>query len=341
MKAYFDRTALVAFGIAAILGGLSAVLAVKRSFHDEESPASPSSSVKPSIRMLIGFEAGGGTDIIARMIAMEMQKTLGQPVVCINRPGGGGLVSWRELVASPPDGLTIAIFLPLNASIQKHLRTSMTWVDPVEDIRFLGMVNRDPWGVAVRADAPFHDINGFVEWIRAHPRAKLGDGGPATAYHWAFEDMMDRFGFRNKTVTYRGATASSLLAVAGGEVVAAGAGPSEADSMVRAGLVKMIAIAADERNPVYADIPTFREQGFDFTFGPARGFAAPAGTPDDQVQMLAEAIKRAYESESFQDYLKTSGQGGWYLSPQDGEAFIKETDAKFHDLIQKAGLARE
>lgn len=292
------------------------------------------------VKMLIGFGAGGGTDTIGRKIAIEMEKALGQPVVVVNKPGGGGLVSWKELVAAEPDGYTIAVFLPLNAAIQKYLETSKAWIDPLSDVRMLGMVNADSWGIAVKADQPYDDIGGFVEWVKANPGAKVSDGGPATAYHWAWEAFQDRFGIELRTVTYKGGTAGGLKAVAGGEVVAAGAGAPEAASMVRAGLVKMLGVSADMRNPAAPDVPTFKEQGFDFVFGPTRGIAAPAGTPDDVVKVLADAVKTAFESDSFQAHLKASGQGGWYLGPDDATAYLKSTDTEFKDLIEKAGMLR-
>jgi len=293
------------------------------------------------VTMLVGFGAGGGTDIVARKIGIELEKALGQPVVVVNKPGGGGLVSWKELAVAKPDGYTMAIFLPLNAAIQKHLDTSKAWIDPLTDIRLLGMVNEDAWGIAVKADAPYDDLKGFVEWVKANPGAKVSDGGPATAYHWAWEAFMDRFGVKLRTVTYQGATAAGLQAVAGGEVVAAGAGAPEADSMVSAGLIKMLGISAEQRLDAAPDIPTFKEQGFDFVFGPTRGFAVPAGTPDDIVKILETAIKKAYESDSFQAHLKSSGQGGFYLSAENGAAYLKEVDDQFRSLIDKAGMLRK
>lgn len=292
------------------------------------------------VKLLIGFGAGGGTDIIGRKIAIELERELGQPVVVINKPGGGGLVSWKELVAAEPDGYTMAIFLPLNATIQKYLKTSEAWVDALTDIRFLGMVNADAWGVAVSADQPFDDVEGFVDWAKANPGAKVSDGGPATAYHWAWEALNQKFGLDLKTVTYKGGTSGGLKAVAGGEVVAAGSGAPEANSMTSAGLVKMIGIAAEERNPVAPDVMTFKEQGFDFVFGPSRGFAVPAGTQDDVFEILAAAVKSAYESDSFQEHLATSGQGGWYLSPVEGDAYLREVDSEFKALIEAAGMLR-
>lgn len=305
--------------------------------------ASGASAAYPErpITMLVGFGAGGGTDVVARKIGIEMEQALGQPVVITNKAGGGGLVSWKELVAAKPDGYTITIFLPLNASIQKHLETSKAWIDPLKDIRLLGMVNEDAWGIAVKADAPYSNLRGFVDWVKANPGAKVSDGGPATAYHWAWEAFMDRFGIQLRTVTYQGATAAGLKAVAGGEVVAAGAGAPEAESMAKADLIKMLGISADARLDAAPDVPTFKEQGFDFVFGPTRGFAAPPGTPDDVAKTLEAAIKKAYESDSFQKHLKISGQGGFYLSAKDGAAYLKQVDDQFRSLIQKAGMLRK
>lgn len=293
------------------------------------------------ITMLVGFAAGGGTDVVGRRLAQEMEGILGQPVVVVNRPGGGGLVSWQELVAGPADGYTTALFLPVNAFIQRHLSTSESWIDPLEDVRVVGMFNEDPWGFAASVDAPFDDAPGFAAWSReAGNDARVSAGGPATAYHWAWVGLAAEADARVRIVTYQGGTSAGLRAVAGGEVVAAGAGPGESASMVDAGLLRQIGIASRERMEAFPDVPTFREQGIDFTFGITRGLAVPAGTPDAAVEILADAVARAYASEGFQEFLATAGFGPGYMSAEESRAYLVEQDALFREMMAREGVLR-
>ena len=294
------------------------------------------------ITMLVGFGAGGGTDVVGRRLAQELEDILGQPIVVVNRPGGGGLVSWQELVAGRADGYTTALFLPVNAFIQRHLATSESWIDPLEDVRVVGMFNEDPWGFAASADAPFDDAPGFAAWSREPGNdARVSAGGPATAYHWAWVGFAAAADAEVRVVTYQGGTAAGLRAVAGGEVVAAGAGPGESASMVDAGLLQQVAIASRERMDAFPDVPTFQEQGIDFTFGITRGLAVPAGTPDEVVEILADAVARAYERESFQEFLATAGFGPGYMSVEESRAYLVEQDALFRDMMAREGLLRD
>lgn len=292
------------------------------------------------ITMLVGFAAGGGTDILARKAAEELQKELGQPVVVVNRPGGGSIIAWKELVATEPDGYTITMFLPVNGFIQKYLDSSESWIDPLTDIRMLGIINEDPWGIATGADAPYDDAKAFTEWTQSNPGARVSDGGPATAYHWGWQAFASETGADIRAITYRGATAEGLKAAASGEVAAAAAGAPEAASLMEAGHVKMLGIAADERLAAYPDVSTFKEQGIDFAFGITRGFAVPAGTPDEVVDKLAGAIQTVYNSERVQTFLEQSGFGALYLNAAESTTFLEEQDARFRELMRSAGTLR-
>lgn len=292
------------------------------------------------ITMLVGFASGGGTDILARKAAEGLQKELGQPVVVVNRPGGGSIIAWKELVASQADGYTITMFLPVNGFIQKYLDSSESWIDPLADIRMLGIINEDPWGIATGAKAQYDDAKAFTEWVKSNPGAPVSDGGPATAYHWGWQAFAAETGADIRAITYRGATAEGMKAAASGEVAAAAAGAPEAESLMQAGYVKMLGIAAEERLAAYPDVSTFKEQGIDFTFGITRGFAVPADTPDAVVEKLAGAVEAVYKSESFQAFLSQSGFGARYIGVEQSKTFLQEQDARFRELMKSAGTLR-
>ena len=303
--------------------------------EEKEEPGFPTKKVE----IYVGYSVGGGTDVLARKLAQNMEKHLGESVIVTNKPGGGGLVSMKELVATKPDGYTLGI-LTNNQFLQKHLKTSVSWIDPLKDVTLIGVFNADSWGVAVKADAPYDTLPEFISYVKENPNIKVGAGGPASLYYWAWEALMDATGIKVTIVPFKG-TSLALKALAGGELVAAGAGAPEADSLARSGLVKMLGIAGEKRLGAYPDLPTFKEQGLDMVFGPWRSVVAPAGIPDKALSALSESVEKAFHSEDFQNFLKTQGFGGFYLNPEKGKEFFLSQDEFFISLLKKAGNLRE
>ena len=291
------------------------------------------------IEIYVGYSVGGGTDVITRKLAQSMEEYLGQSVVVVNKPGGGGLVSMQELVVSKPDGYILGV-LTNNQFLQKHLKTSLSWIDPLKDVDQIGVFNSDAWGIAVQADAPFNTLPEFVEYAKANPGVKVGAGGPASLYYWSWKDLMAKTGIELIIVPFKG-TSLALKAVAGGELMAAGAGAPEADSLVRSNLIKMLGIAATERLPAFPDTETFKEQGVDFVFGPWRSIAAPAGLPEDVLAKLSDALDKAYHSDGFQEFINTQGFGGMFYSSEDTKGFYQDQDDSFIGLLSSTGDLRE
>ena len=292
-----------------------------------------------SITILCGYSVGGGTDVLSRKLAQNMEKYLGQSVIIINKPGGGGLVSMQELVVSKPDGYTLGVLLN-NQFIQKHFATVVSWIDPLKDVTLIGVFNTDAWGVTVKADAPYNTLPEFIDYLKNNPNIKVGAGSPGSLYYWAWEALMDVADVQVTIVPFKG-TSLALKSVAGGEIVACGAGAPEADSLVRSDLVKMLGIAADKRLAAFPDIPTFKEQDFNLIFGPWRSIVAPVGIPKDAFNALTEAVNKAFYSEDFQSFIRTQGFGGFYLNPEDGMNFFKSQDELFKSLMKRAGKLRE
>lgn len=291
------------------------------------------------IELYIGFAAGGGTDVLGRRIAENMEPELGVPVVVDNRPGAGALVANQQVVNARPDGYTLSLLLG-NQFLQKHYKEADAWIDPLEDVTLIGVFNRDAWGIAVPANAPYRTFNEFVEYARANPGLQVGSGPPGTLYYWTWQAVVAETGIDLTIVPYDG-TAQSLAAAAGEEMAAAGAGPGEAASLMDGGLVRMIGVAAEERIDAFPDIPTFAEQGFDIVVGPWRAIVGPAGMPDDVVQTLANALETAYYSDAFQRFIRENGHGAFFRGPgEDGRAFFEAEDRFFYNLMAAQGQAR-
>jgi tripartite-type tricarboxylate transporter receptor subunit TctC len=291
------------------------------------------------INILCGFSAGGGTDVLTRKLAQNMEKNLGEPVLIVNRPGGGGLVSMKELVVAKPDGYTLGVLLG-NQFLQKYLADEVSWIDPLEEVTLIGVFNADAWGITVQADAPYDTLPEFVDYVEENPNVKVGAGSPGSVYYWAWEALMEMTDIQLNIVPYEG-TSLALKAVAGGELTACGAGAPEADSLVRSNLVKMLGISAEDRLSAYPDVPTFKEQGVDFVWNTWRSIVGPAGIPKEVSNVLVDAVKEAFYSEDFQNFVNDQGFGALYLGPEEGMDFYHEQDNLFKSLMKNAGKIRE
>ena len=291
-----------------------------------------------TIEIYVGFAAGGGTDILARQLARNMEPVLGKSVVIVNKNGGGGLIALKEMAVKPADGYTLGLLLG-NQFLQKYYKGSDTWIDPLTEVTLLGVFNQDPWGIAVKADAPFNNITEFIEYAKKNPGLRVGAGSPGTLYYWTWEALMEAAGIKLTIVPF-GGTALSLTALAGGELSAAGASPSEADSLVSAKLVKMIGVSSEERLAAFPNVRTFTEDGFDLVIGPWRALVGPKGMPTEIVKILEKAVRDAYYSDAFQTFIKEQGFGPLYLDTVEGLEFFKQEDTFFREIMKKSGELR-
>lgn len=304
----------------------------------EDATATKLYPTKP-IDVYVGFAAGGGTDVLVRQIVRNMEPILGVSMPVKNINGAGGLLAIKEMMSKSADGYSVAVLLG-NQFLQKYYQGQDSWIDPMEDVTLLGVFNQDPWGIAVHKDAPFDDIQGFIKYAKENPNMVVGAGSPGTLYYWTWEALMRDAGIELTIVPF-GGTALSLSALAGNELFAAGASPSEADALMSAGLVKMIGVASETRLKAYLSIPTFKEDGFDMVIGPWRALVGPKGMSPEVVDILETALKQAYESENFQKFIDDQGFGPLYLDTKNGLGFFNEQDTFFREIMKESGELRK
>lgn len=304
---------------------------------DIETPKSVVFPEKP-IEVYVGFAPGGGTDLLVRELARNMETVLDTSLPVVNKNGAGGLLAIKEMMTKRADGYTLAVLLG-NQFLQKYDKASETWIDPLKDVTLLGVFNHDAWGIAVHKDAPFNNINEFIAYAKKNPGMNVGAGAPGTLYYWTWEALMDVAGIELTIVPF-GGTSLSLTSLAGGELQAAGASPSEADSLISAGLIKMLGVASEKRLKAYPTIPTFKEGNFDMVIGPWRALVGPKGMDEKTAAILADAVKKAYHSEKFQNFIDTQGFGAVFYNVEDGLKFFAKEDLFFKSIMQKTGALR-
>ena len=255
------------------------------------------------IRLLVGFSAGGVTDVVARVIAQGMQADLGRTVVVDNRPGAGGQIAAQMLKASRADGNTLYL-ANSHTTAMVPLTVRHPGYDPVRDFAYVGLVATSPNFFIVNpavVGPEVNDMRAFVQWAKAHPSlANIGVPAPASTPDFSVAVMARSFGVNVKSAPYRG-DAPLVQDLVGGQLAAGIAGIASAMPHVRAGVLKLLAVDGPRRLPGFAQIPTYGETGVqgleDVIF---IGMVAPADTPIALVARYNAAINKVVASEAFQ-----------------------------------------
>jgi tripartite-type tricarboxylate transporter receptor subunit TctC len=303
--------------------------------------AAPAAAAYPErpITLVCPWAAGGGTDAVARILAIVLEKDLGQAVSVVNRTGGGGAVGHTAGATARPDGYTITI-----ATVEI---TMMHWMGlaQVDHKAYepVSLVNFDPAGVSVRQDAPWKSIKELQDHVKANPgKLKASGTGPGGIWDVARAGWLKALGLPHTAVPWvpsQGAAPALQELVAGGVDICTCSLP-EAASLIEAGKVRPLAIMADKRDAKFPNTPTLKESGVDWTIGAWRGIVAPKGTPPEIVGRLEQAIKKAVESKEFVDFMNSRGFGIMYRPAREFGAFMAEGDASMGRLMKEVGLAK-
>lgn len=292
------------------------------------------------ITLIVPWGAGGGTDATARIIGTLLEKELGQPVNVVNRTGGSGVVGHAAIASSPADGYTIGL-ITVEISMmhwQGLTELSGTSYTPI------GLVNADPAGLQVRADAPYKNVSDLVAAIKANPgKFKASGTGQGGIWHLAIAGMLQDMKVDPATAPWvpsNGAAPGLQDLVAGGVEIVPCSLP-EARSLIDAGKVKSLAVMADKRASLYPNVPTLKEAtGSNWTMAAWRGIAAPKGVPADVRDKLVAAIKKIVASKDYTDFMTQRGFGVIYEGPDDFAKFMAKADADLGATMKAVGIVK-
>lgn len=285
------------------------------------------------IEFVIPFGAGGGADIEGRLLADEMSKVLGVPFTPVNRPGGGGAITYTYITNAAPDGHTIGW-----ASTSVLTTTNLGNTDfDYTAMDHIGRVEFQPQPFVVRADSEWETFDQFIASCKEAPGTlKVANAGTGSSTHTAAILLMNVAGCEvihlPKGVKERN---TSLL---NGEADAMVAPITGAAKLTRAGKFRMLCLPTDERNAAFPDVPTCKEVGHDATLDLFRSLAVPADTPDDVKEKLADAMTKAANSPAFQDLAEKSGFTIAPMNHAEFTEFLAEENGKVVDIFKSADL---
>jgi len=290
------------------------------------------------IKLIIGFPAGGPTDITMRSLADSVSKVLGQPVIVDNKPGAGGTLPAQQLQTSPPDGYTLAQ-IPLGV-FRLPYTTKINW-DPVKDISYVINLSGYAFGIVVPSDSPIKTWNDFVAYAKANPgKLSYGSTGTLTSPHLTTELIAQRLGLQLNHIPYKG-SADLAQAIVGGHVhVMAAADSTGFAPLVQSGKLRVLNTWGEQRLAKFPDAPTLKELGIDIVQTSPFGIGAPRGTPPDVVAKLHDAFKKAMEEPSYVQALGRYDMLPMYMSSAAYAKFAQETFATEKALVEKLGLVK-
>jgi len=301
---------------------LFAMVAIAIGLVAMESKAQSDYPTKP-ITFVVPWGAGGRTDIVGRMISNVMGSILGQPIAVVNRTGGRGAVGTKFVLDAPKDGYTVLVTTPGNQILGPvHRDTGFV----PSDFRGIGRIAVGSVILAANPDQPFKDGKSMIEYARANPN-KVSYSGVKSVLPWlAAEALAAKAGLQLKHVPAKGDADAVPMALGGHVNMVSASSLNSIASHIEAGTLKPLLVFSDKRIEELPDTPTAAELGYNVTASPWTGIAVAKGVPEDRIQILRDALKKAMETKSFQNFAKTSKTT---LSYADGPEFEKQWDREF------------
>ncbi len=287
-----------------------------------------------SVDYVIPFGPGGESDITARLQQPYFKELTGQDLVISYKPGGGGAVGWSQLNAMPGDGYSI-MGVNLPHIIIKPQQGDVGF--KTEDLATVYLFHYTPDAIVVRADSDFKTLQDLVGYAKANPKKVIFSGsGKGTANHLAQVNFDKQAGIETTYVAFKG-TGAAVAALLGDQVGAewgyTTVGAQQGDA------VRMLAVAMEERHPLFPDVPTFKELGYDLVSGAYRGIAVPNSTPEETRQALADLIGKINADPAFQ---KQMIDGGFALIDvgygPDLDAFMAAKAKDYIGAAKSAGI---
>jgi len=314
---------------AAVMFVLAALPAA--SMAADPYPSKPITAVVP-------MAAGGSSDLLARAIEKFWPKYSKQPLVVVNKPGGGGVVGTEGVVRSKPDGYTLYLGYGSGHDVVMPSLQKMPY-DPLKDLVPVSRVSIHSVVIVTGAKSQFNSIKDIIAWSKKEGKpVTTAVSVKAGAVDLALTAFGKASGVNIVTVPFSGG-AEATTALAGGHLMIGGGHPSEIIPHIKAGRFKALAVALPQRDPTLPDVPTLRELGIDVaTWGSIKGVAAPAGTPKEVVRYIDGTIKKICNDPEFLKLMASINQPVMYLGSDDFGKFMKQATADYAKLIKDLNI---
>jgi tripartite-type tricarboxylate transporter receptor subunit TctC len=292
------------------------------------------------ITVIVPFAAGGPTDVVTRLVAEHMSRTLGQQLVIENIGGAGGTLGMTRAAQAEPDGYTIAVGNMGTQSAAPALYPNLKY-DPAKSFAQVGIVNFTPQAIVARKDLPAANLKEFIAYLQANQgKLSYGHAGVGSIAHVAGLVFNSKFNVSPTLVPYRG-TGPALQDLVGGQIDYIVDQSLNVIPQIKSGTIKVYAIAAPERLQSLPDVPTTKEAGDDFVFSAWNAMVAPKDTPREIVAKLVDALNKALDQPSVRARyveLGSTAPEGPDRGPAGLQKLVETEVARITPVIKAAGV---
>ncbi|WP_088347691.1 MULTISPECIES: tripartite tricarboxylate transporter substrate binding protein [Rhodomicrobium] len=287
------------------------------------------------IEMTVMFGAGSAADVTARHLAEGIAKRLNVAVPVVNRTGAGGAAGLVHISQQKPNGYSIVWTSNQMSTTYYSGQLPLAY----DNFAPVARVSVETPALAVKADAPWKDLKEMLEYAKANPeKVRIGNSGAGSHTHLSAAALFASVGAKTIDVPFQ--TGQATVNLLGGRIEGAVQLPAAFVSHVKSGDLRIIAVLGRERDPIFPDVPTAKEQGFDVQLDMWRGIAAPKDTPPEVVAKLQKAIEETVASPEFVEAGKTVGFRPAFLPAPDFGKLIASDDKKLGEVMSQLGMKK-
>jgi tripartite-type tricarboxylate transporter receptor subunit TctC len=315
----------------------AAIIAVATAAAASTAAAQTSYPTKP-VRIVVGFAAGGPSDIVARLLAQQLTERLGRTVIVDNRPGATGTIGAAVVAKAPPDGHSLYLASQTTHAVAPYMYSNVGY-DPVKDFATITLAMQNPLLGVVHPSLAVHSVKELIAFARAHPgQLNFATGGQGSSPHMSVELLKSMAKIDMVPVHYKG-DGAAIPEVIGGQVPLMFASIAGWLPHAQSGKVRGIAVTGSKRSSIAPQYPTVAESGLPgFEVITWFGILATAGTPKDVIDRLNRELVRTLAVPAVKDQAATLGMEIVGSSPEEYGAFLKAENAKWGKMVKALNL---
>jgi tripartite-type tricarboxylate transporter receptor subunit TctC len=298
----------------------------------EDYPAHP-------VTIMVPFAAGGGSDLLARLVAQHLEQKLGKPFIIENRPGAGTTIAAMATVRSAPDGYTLmqgtSSTMAINVTMYKKLA-----YEPLQDLIPVALLSASPFILVVNVSSPVKTLADLIKLAKEKPNTlNYGSGGPGSMHHLSTELLLSLTGTRMTHVPYK-ATPPAMNDLLGGNIQVLFGDTTSVLPLVKQGKVRALAVSTTYRSEELPDVPSVAETIPGFDSASWQMLVAPGKTPPDIVALLNRTVHGIFSDPAVKQELIRRGVGPKVTgSPAELQTWVKSEIVRWSDIVRRAGVA--
>lgn len=290
------------------------------------------------VTIVVPFAAGGGSDLLARLVSQKLEEKLGKPFIIENRPGAATMLAAMQVVRSAPDGYTLmqatSSTMAINVSMQKKMP-----YEPLKDLVPVALLSSSPFFLVVNKDSPLHSVADLIALAKAKPNSlNYGSGGPGSMHHLSTELLQNLAGIQMTHVPYK-ATPPAMNDLLAGNIQVLFGDTTSTLPFIKQGTVRALAVTTVKRSPAVPDVPTVAETVPGFESASWQMLVAPGATPPEVIALLNREVHAIFSDPTVIHELERRGVGPALTgNPEGVRQFVKKEIVRWSDVVRRAGL---